>query len=141
MDNERIGGRLANAHSFQCSNLVGMHVEKLIGFYEGDEPNGMSMVVLKLKEQTLWQRFFLDVGIGFWEEWDEFNTFCDWEDVKPVDLAKHYSLLGQTVRNISCNGSYEDFSSITFEIGEVKLNFKFLDTTDIESETVLEKIN
>lgn len=140
IDDELPGERLANAHSFQCDSLARMQVEKFVGFYDGDEPNGMSMVAMKLKGKELWQRFFLDAAIGFWEEWDEFNTFVDWEDIKPIDLAKHYSLVNQSIKNIICDGSHEVFSSIMFEIGETRLQLKYMDTTDIESETILEKI-
>jgi len=140
IDDELIGESLANAHSFECNSLAGMEVEKFLGFYDADDRNGMSMIALKLKEKELWQRFFLDAAIGFWEEWDEFNTFCDWEDVKPIDLAKQYSLHHQTVKSIICSGSYDIFSSIAFEIGETILNFKYLNTSDIESKTILEKI-
>lgn len=139
-DDEVIGERLANSHSFQCESLAGMQVEKFVGFYDGDKPNGISMLALKLKGRELWQRFFLDAGIGFWEEWDEINTFCDWDDIKPVDLVKQYSLFNQPVKLISCKGSFDIFSYIIFEIGDTKLRFGFADTTDIESETILEKI-
>jgi hypothetical protein len=134
------GGRLANAHSFQCDSIAGMEVERFVGFHDGDEPNGITLLAIKLKGKKLWQCFFLDAGLGFWQEQDEFNTFVDWEDSQSIDLAKCYSLTNQSIKNITCNGSGEVFSSIIFEIGNNKLLLKYMDTTDIDSETFLEKV-
>jgi len=61
---ELIGQRLANAHSFQCDSLAGMEVEKFLGFYGGDDHNGMSMIALKLKEKRIVAAIFLDAAIG-----------------------------------------------------------------------------
>ncbi len=134
-----VGERLINDHNFECDNLEGMEVEHFLGFYEGNIPNGMNILMLKLKEKELWQRFFLDAGIGFWEEWDEDGTFCDYENMPPLDLAKKYSITNKPIRKIMCNGSYEVFSYIIFEIGEIRLKLSFLDTNDIDSETIIEK--
>jgi len=135
-----VGDRLINDHNFECPSLIGMTVESLIGFYEGKVENGIDMLILKLKELELYQRFFLDAAIGFWEENDFESVNSDYEDAKKIDLAEKYSLFGTKVVSIVCHGSVEEFSSLVFDIGTVKLHFHYLDRKNMDSETVLEKL-
>lgn len=129
--------RLANAHSFQCDSLAGLEVEHVVGLYDGRDPNAIEILVIKLKGKELWQVFFLDAGLGFWEE---VNSIIDWENARSVDLAKTYSLTNQAIKSISCTGSNKVFSSIIFEIGNTKFQLKYEDALDIDSQTLLIKI-
>ena len=135
-----VSDRLDNDHSFECSNLVGKTLESFVGYYDGENEDRIDMLILKLKELDLYQRFFLDAAIGFWEEYDLETATSEYEDVNKIDLAEKYSLSGESVISIVCNGSYEEFSSFSFEIGELKLLFHYLDNNDFDSETVLEKL-
>lgn len=134
------GDRIANDHSFECSKLKGMVLEKLIGFYEGSEPNGIDILLVKLKEIDLWQRYFLDSGLGFWEECDEDSAFKDYDDLTPIDIANRYALKNHFVQEISCIGSNEELSLINFKIDNIKLVLRFTDSKNLESETILEKL-
>jgi hypothetical protein len=134
------GERITNDHSFECEVLSNNTVEYFSAFYTDESKNDVLMLVLKLKETALYQRFFLDAALGFWEEWDEEDTFYDLDDLERVDLANELNLLGEKVSSIVCKGSFEEFSSIEFVFEEVKLLLKFSDNNDIESDIVLERL-
>jgi hypothetical protein len=134
------GQRLINDHSFVCPELAGKKIESMVGYYEGDQPNGIDMVVLKVEGKDLYQRFFLDAGIGFWEEWSEEEATEDYENFQPIDLSSKYFLSGKNIEAIECKGSYKEFSSIIFEIENTKLIYQYTDNNDLESETVLHQL-
>lgn len=134
------GNRIANDHSFECSRIKGMVLEQLIGFYEGDEANGIDILLVKVKEIDLWQRYFLDAGLGFWEEYGQESAFEDYEDLTPINIANKYGLKNSVVQKISCIGSNEELSSVHIEIDNTKLVLRFKDSKNLESETILEKL-
>jgi hypothetical protein len=111
-----------------------------VGYYQGDQPNGIDVVVLKIEGSDLYQRFFLDAGIGFWEEWCREEAIEDYEDCQTIDLYSKYFLAGKSVAIIECKGSYEELSSIIFEIDNTKLIYQYTDKNDLESETVLHQL-
>ena len=98
------------------------------------------MLILKLQESELYQRFFLDAALGFWEEWNEEDTYYDLGDLEPVELGKELDLEGKTVSSINCRGSFDEFSSFEFTFEEIRLLLKFSDNNDIESDVVLERL-
>ncbi|WP_444894543.1 hypothetical protein ACJJIE_10380 [Microbulbifer sp. TRSA001] len=98
------------------------------------------MLILKLKEVELYQRFFLDAALGFWEEWSEEDAFCDVDDLEHVDLAKEFDLKHKKVLSITCKGSFEEFSSIEFRFEGINLLLRLSDNTDFESDVVLERL-
>ena len=102
--------------------------------------NNVLMLVLQVQEISLYQRFFLDAGIGFWEEWNEEDTFSDLEDLEQVDLVKEFNLQGNKVFSIECKGSHEELSTIEFVFNEVALLLKFSEISNIESDVVLERL-
>ncbi|WP_394393214.1 hypothetical protein [Shewanella woodyi] len=87
------GERITNDHSFNCEILSNNTVEYFSVFYTNKNKNDVLMLVLKLKEKALYQRFFLDAALGFWEEWDEEDTLYDLDDLERVDLANELNLL------------------------------------------------
>ncbi len=134
------GQRLINDHNFVCPVLSGKKIESMVGYYEGGQPNGIDLVVLKIEGIDFYQRFFLDAGIGFWEEWNKEEATEDYEDRQEIDLSSKYFLSGKIIKKIECKGSYEEFSSIIFEIENTKLVFRYLDKNNIDSETMLHQL-
>lgn len=134
------GRRLVNGHSFNCSSLKDMTVEKFFAFYEEGNSDNIYMIILKLQEKELWQRFFLDAGLGFWEEWNEESVMEDFEGDPMVDLAEIYKIAGNSLQSITCTGCYEELSQMDFRIGEAHLNFRFKDQKDCESDTILTRL-
>jgi len=114
-----------------------MTVEYLSAFYNKNNDNDVLMIIIKLKELALYQRFFLDAAIGFWEEWNQEDTFYDLDDCNHEDIAKELNLKDKKVNSIKCSGSLNTLASISFEIGNISLLLKFKENDDTESDIVL----
>ena len=135
------GKRLINDFSFECTDLVGMHVEAFFGFYEAGSPHCIDMIIFKLREQDLWQRLFLDAGCGFWEEWEKEVAFGDYEDEPLIDFGAERKLNGQLVKRIACLGVEGENSSVIMAIGEQKFLFGYTDKYDMDSNTTFTQID
>jgi len=86
-------GRLYQHDAFRSSDLRGNVIEEARCWYEkpGDRGGRCSMLWLKPRGR-LWQKFFLDVGAVFWEEWSDESTFETFDDlgdeVQPLDTVR-----------------------------------------------------
>lgn len=134
------GQRIINDWNFECTNLSNREIEYFSAFYSEHDKQDVLMLVLKLEGVPLYQRFFLDAAIGFWEEWDKDTMFCDIEDLEKTDLLEDMDLRGKKITSIVCEGSYEKFASIRFSIDDVSLLLKFSNSCDFESDIVLIKL-
>jgi hypothetical protein len=85
------------------THLQSCVVEELIGViaYEHDlEP---ALILLKPVNRP-WQKFFLDVGAGFWEQWPDLNIvdFCADDAYQYIDYAERLKVRGAIILEISC---------------------------------------
>jgi hypothetical protein len=86
-------GRLYQHDAFRSSDLRGIVIEEARCWHEkasaGD--GGCSMLWLK-PSGCLWQKFFLDAGVVFWEEWSDESTLATFDDlgdeVQPLDTVR-----------------------------------------------------
>lgn len=131
------GQRITNDHHFECNELSNKMVEHCSVFYADETENNVIFLILKVEGQAFYQKFFLDSGLGFWEEWDEADAFDGLDDLKQVNLAKNLNLVGERICSIACKGSFEVFSSIEFVFENLSLVLKFSDQKDIESDVIL----
>jgi hypothetical protein len=123
------GDRLVNDSAFNCHGLSGLTVEAFYGIYSSEDSAELILVLLKLKEKKLWQKFFLDAFIGFWEEWEQAVISEDLEDDLVIDLGAQHGLLGCQVNSIECTGDADQLipSVIWFNIGQTILKMSFID--------------
>lgn len=135
-----LGSSLAEGHNFECKSLVELKVEKMIAFHEEGNADNIVMIIAKFQGKPLWQRLFLDIGFGFWEEYDKEFAFEDFEGDPYFDWGEMYSLNGEAVKSIACVGSYEVLSQMFFKIGDVYLNLCFKDPDDYESDVILTEL-
>ena len=64
-------GRMFQDQNFDVHGLEQCKIERLIGLVSHDRPEDRPIVVNLKVEGGSWQRFFLDAGIAFWEDWGE----------------------------------------------------------------------
>ena len=131
------GNRIINGNNFNCLNLRGLQLENFIGFYEGGLSEGINILLIKFKEKNMWQCFFLDAGIGFWEEYDQVSAFEDYDVLAQIDIREKYRIGNSIVQSICCEGSSELLSELIFKFESVTLTLKYMDSEDLNSETVL----
>ena len=132
-----LGSRLVNGDNFECTSLVGLKVEEMIAFHEEGNADNIVTILAKFQGKSLWQRLFLDIGFGFWEEYDKESAFEDFEGDPYFNWGEMYSLIGEAVKSIACVGSYCVLSQMFFKIGDVELNLGFKDSDDWESDVIL----
>jgi hypothetical protein len=99
-------GRLYQHQSFITRELEGMTVEQLLSWSprEGE----CDMLWLKPAERP-WQRFVLEAGLTFWDEYEEDVAFEDFEDVRHdiADVATDLGLAGQEVGLVRAHSDRE----------------------------------
>ena len=139
----KTGDRLVNAERFNCTELTGLTVENCYGLYAADDPQELIFLIIKLREQTLWQRFFLDAGIGFWEVWDEATVTDDMADHVVVDIGQQYALPGREVSRIVCAPEPDEqgAAAIWFDVGGVCFKMSFMDALNDDTSTQIESVH
>ena len=93
-----ITGRLFQDKNFQYNSLNGLKIEQL--FLCKDAKNHDVVLVYLKAENTNWQNYFLDVGIAFWENWEDVDNMEDCEDFIYEDVTKSMELQQQTISKI-----------------------------------------
>lgn len=75
-------GRLFQHEAFRSLDLQGCIVERARCWRGShDRANGCSILWIK-PEGRPWQRFFLDAGRSFWEEWDDETNLSEFEELE-----------------------------------------------------------
>ncbi len=90
-------GRLHQDVHFNVDEILGRTLEQAL-LARGRESGGTLAVFLK-PSGLEWHRYFLDAGVGFWEELSEADAFLDFRDegVELVDCAKLWRLEDATI--------------------------------------------
>jgi hypothetical protein len=133
--------RLANAPVFELDELVGRTLLEIAGCADGEDDVAIQMLFIRIAEDDLWHRLFLQAGIGFWEKWTEEEAFEDFLDLRRVDFTERFGLSGAKIVAAECIGTDWDDAELSvfrlrFDHGE--LTFRFVDPGDEDSSTVLD---
>ncbi len=117
---EIIRGTLFQDNSFECIDFNGLQLEKLVSC-ENPNSRDVIMVYIKVKDKE-WHQFFLDVGYGFWQNYEGIDP-TDEENTEPeynyVDKSSEWNLTGKTITKIFCVPDDKN-CSITIEFNESK---------------------
>jgi hypothetical protein len=134
-------GRLFQDYQFEVTHLRGCIIEKLIGVIANEDRDELQPTLLLLKPAYwLWQRFFLDMGAGFWEQWlatDIEQELAD-DNCKYVDYAERFALRGAKIREINCQPAGENMNpliSLRLSCGTFLLESQ--NAHDIESRSII----
>lgn len=127
-----VPGRIYQDINFDVAGFEGCYVEALLGLVDALNPDTLPILVNLKATKHSWQRFFIDAGIGFWEDWGHLIDDTD-EESRFVDYAALYQLKGQSISSIQCQ---QAIFTITFESG-VKLVLKSIDDS-IDSDTEIQ---
>ena len=84
--------------------------------------------------------FFLDAGMGFWEEWSAPDPGKDFAEMRCVDYGKLFGLEGETIKSVNCTADVDARTlsrfSVEFASG-AQLILKYADPNNMESGTEL----
>jgi hypothetical protein len=106
-------GRLFQDHQFEVAHLRHAVIEQLIALIVDDrgdlEP---TLLYLKVQGQP-WQKCFLDVGAGFWEQWSHVDPaeVADDDGIRAVDYAERFGLRGVAILGVHCEREGPDLAS------------------------------
>jgi hypothetical protein len=98
-------GRMFQDQNFDVHGLEHCKIERLIGLVSQDRPEDRPIVVNLKVEGVSWQRFFLDAGIAFWEDWGKLIDEEEDEDTFFVDYGDRFALQGERISSIQCRNS------------------------------------
>lgn len=99
-------GRLFQDAEFVFDEFNGLKIERLIicQYIKTEEP-----IIIYLKvENRNWHQYFLDAGIGFWENWDTLNDVEDDEHYTYIDATEKLNLKGKQISKIECTKDVEN---------------------------------
>jgi hypothetical protein len=145
---EELKGRIYQDDNFVVSDFSDVILEGLVGME--DEDDGEPLIVfIKIKGKN-WYRFFLDVGLGFWENWEEVELDKDeWaaDGAVYVDYIEKYNIIDKLIDTVFCKDekitiqfkTKEQFVLQTITPGDIdsgsKINFIKNDGPENKQET------
>jgi hypothetical protein len=104
-------GRLFQDREFEFAEFNGLKIERLI-VCENPETSEPILVYIKMENKN-WHQYFLDAGIGFWENWDEIEI--DDDSYNFIELTNTLKLKAKRIIKISCQPELNN-SRITLEL-------------------------
>ncbi|WP_298321224.1 hypothetical protein [uncultured Aquimarina sp.] len=104
-------GRLYQDSEFEFNEFNGLKIEKLF-VCENPETKEPILIYIKVENRN-WHQFFLDAGIGFWENWDEIDIEDDSYDF--TDSTDKFDLKNKIINRIYCKPDLNN-SRITLEL-------------------------
>ncbi len=133
-------GRLFNGERFSVDEISGRQIERLIGFTDPSGRDDQPTIVCLKPRDCLWYRFFLDAGIGCWEEWSEPDPGEDFADLRCVDYGRAYGIEGEIIISIKCmqDNTAKALSQFLIELRSgVQLILTYTDPDNCDSVTEL----
>ncbi len=101
-----ISGRIYQDTDFVVSDFSNVLLEGLLGMEDLEDREPL-LVFIKIKDKN-WNRFFLDAGTGFWENWQETEvdqSEAHIDEVVYVDYKEKYQLDGKEIESVRCHNS------------------------------------
>lgn len=130
-------GRIYQDSEFSFEEFNELRVEQIIVC----ENRKAEPIIVYLKvENRNWHQYFLDAGIGFWENWDELIDVEDDVDYKHIDSTDKFKLRGKRIAKIYCKPDSKN-SKIVIEFdNQDELILRCVDPKIFDSEYELIKI-
>jgi len=98
-------GRIFQDDHFTLSEFTGSRLTGLVVWQDPDD--GQAIIVFIRADRRPWQRFFLDAGIGFWEDWGELEPGVvepgdEIPDLEIIDKLQEFGVADAVIRRIFC---------------------------------------
>lgn len=127
-------GRIFQDDNFVFTEFDGLKLQELV-VCEKPETKEAIIVYLKVENHN-WHQYFLDAGIGFWENW---NIMDEDDDYNYINKIHEFDLFEKTISKIWCEPQKNNSQIIiAFSEGKKLILRKINpDIFDSESELVL----
>lgn len=131
-------GRLYQESEFIFEEFNGLILEKII-VCENSESEPI-LVYIKVENRN-WHQYFLDAGIGFWENWDELIDVDDDGEFKHIDSTDKLKLKGKRISKVYCAKDMKNSRIVVEFSDKEKLILKCKNPEILDSECELIKLN
>ena len=121
-------GRLFQDTDFIVDGFKGKKLEGLIGVVDREEPDSGPLLIYIKAEDNAWQQFFLEEGMGIWENWGELDI--DDPSFLYIDYAKEFNLGYEAIHSVYC---LDSCITIEFKNKETLL-LRYVDAENKESD-------
>ncbi|KAB7610248.1 hypothetical protein F9L33_13115 [Amylibacter sp. SFDW26] len=126
---------------FQLPTFAGKTISELFAYGEVNSAETVEIIIVKLDDDHLWHRFFLDAGIGFYSECMTKDDALDGYKVSmETDYTSKWKLKGKTINSARCIGTQlnqPELSQFVFMLDNEIITLKYSDQNDMDSETIL----
>lgn len=126
---------------FHLPSFTGKTITELFAYGEVNNAETVELIIVKLEDDHLWHRFFLDAGIGYYSEcMTKDDAFDGYETSIETDYASKWKLKGKTINSARCLGTElnkPELSQFVFMLDFGILTLKYSDQNDMDSETLL----
>lgn len=112
MEREARGNIFQDDH-FIFTEFNGLKLQQLV-VCENPKTKETIMVFIKV-ENNNWHQFFLDVGFGFWQDWNETEIDDDDEEYNYIDKTIEFDIYNKTISKIYCE-PHENNCQIIIEL-------------------------
>lgn len=133
-------GALFQDYTFVYTACNGLVIEEVLTL-ESIVDQDVVLVYIKMQDQN-WQQYFLDAGIGFWQNYENINPWDEVdENYRLIDKALEFGIKHKKVQKIWCE-PHENNSQIIIELdSNERLILKTLapEIFDSNSELILVK--
>jgi hypothetical protein len=128
-------GRVYQDNDFVISELAGYPIDRVIGLVAHDGPDDAPVAVNMLPEGATWQRFFLEAGLAFWEDYGDMVDEED-EAFRFVDYGEREQLRGDVIREVRASPvGKHGFARLVIELGSGRrIEVFFLDDDDVDAD-------
>ncbi|WP_282628409.1 hypothetical protein [Empedobacter sedimenti] len=110
---DKFRGNIFQDDTFVYTGADGLVIEELLTLENRSEEN-VVLVYIKIQGQD-WQQYFLDVGIGFWQNYENINPWDEVdEEYQLIDKALEFGIKHKKIQKIWCEPN-ENNSQITIE--------------------------
>lgn len=126
---------------FQLPSFTGKRITELFAYSEANNVETVEIIIVKLEDNHLWHRLFLDAGIGFYSECTtKDDAFEGYDTSMETDYASKWELKGKTINSVCCLGTelnQPELSQFVFMLDVGIITLKYSDQNDMDSETIL----
>ena len=132
--------RIAQDSNFNCKRLSGLSLLSFSACFENSQHQEVIAVSIKLKEVDLYQRFFLQAGIGFWEEWSAEEMADELKDENNEIILSPSAGESIALKSVTCVGNEIEMSKIRFVFEDTEYLLKPIKDSDIDSMSTLTRL-
>ncbi|MFK7937235.1 MAG: hypothetical protein AB8G22_27215 [Saprospiraceae bacterium] len=138
--NQQSRGRIHQDPTFVFSEFDGLKIQQLV-VSQNRETKEPIIVFIKVEGKN-WHQYFLDAGMGFWEDWDIaiVEDESD-ESYEYLDLTEQYAVRNQVISGVMCKKDQNNSKIVIALTDKSQLVLRCRNAHEFDSACELVKLN